>query len=130
MDERDLRELIRSVQAGVVRAQTRPGFTPTKRGGGGELQVLWGQGPTILTPPLAIGVKDGDGSRIFYEPLVSFDTEGNLVPILAAELPSLQNGMVARDGLSVTWRLKKDVAWHDGKPFTPHDVIFTREYAA
>ncbi|HSE95112.1 MAG TPA: peptide ABC transporter substrate-binding protein [Methylomirabilota bacterium] len=114
----------------VARAQTRPAFTPTRRGGGGELRTLWWQGPTILNPHLAIGVKDGDGSRIFYEPLVSFDPEGNLVPVLAAEVPTLQNGGVARDGLSVTWRLKRNVAWHDGKPFTADDLVFTWEYAA
>ena len=32
------------------------------------MKVLWWQGPTILTPHMSIGVKDGDGSRIFYEP--------------------------------------------------------------
>src|SRR5205814_9993002 len=46
----------------------------------------------------------------------------------AAELPSPQNGAVARDGTSVTWRLKRNVAWHDGKPFTADDVVFNWEY--
>jgi peptide/nickel transport system substrate-binding protein len=118
--------------AGVPRraaAQARP-FTPARRGGGGELKVLWWQGPTILNPHLSIGVKDGDGSRIFYEPLISFDPEGNYVPVLAAEVPTLQNGGIARDGLSVTWKLKRNVQWHDGKPFTADDLVFTWEYAA
>src|SRR5262245_4258460 len=105
-------------------------FTPTKRGGGGELKLLWWQAPTILNPHLAIGVKDGDGSRLFYEPLVSFDPDGNMVPVLVAEVPTVQNGGVARDGLSVTLKLKKGVQWHDGKPFTADDVVFTWEYAA
>jgi peptide/nickel transport system substrate-binding protein len=113
-----------------ARAQTKPAFTPARRGGGGELKVLWWQGPTILNPHLSIGVKDSDGSRIFYEPLVSFDPEGNLVPVLAAEVPSLQNGGVAKDGLSVTWKLKRNVQWHDGKPLTADDFVFTWEYAA
>jgi peptide/nickel transport system substrate-binding protein len=113
-----------------ARAQTKPAFTPARRGGGGELKVLWWQGRTILNPHLSIGVKDSDGSRIFYEPLVSFDPEGNLVPVLAAEVPSLQNGGVAKDGLSVTWKLKRNVQWHDGKPLTADDFVFTWEYAA
>ena len=119
--------------AGVAReaqAQTRPAFTPARRGGGGELKVLWWQGPTILNPHLSIGVKDGDGSRIFYEPLISFDPEGNYVPVLAAEVPTLQNGGIARDGLSVTWKLKRNVQWHDGKALTADDFVFTWEYAA
>jgi peptide/nickel transport system substrate-binding protein len=111
-------------------AQTKSAFTPTRRGGGGDVKTLWWQGPTIVNPHLSIGVKDGDGSRIFYEPLVSFDPEGNFVPVLAAEVPSLQNGGVARDGLSVTWKLKRNVQWHDGKSLTADDFVFTWEYAA
>src|SRR5262245_34208614 len=109
--------------AGVASAQTRSTFTPTKRGGGGELKVLWWQAATLLNPHFANGTKDQDGSRIFYEPLASFDPDGNLVPILAAEVPTQQNGGVAKDGLSVTWKLKKNVQWHDGKPFTADDVV-------
>jgi peptide/nickel transport system substrate-binding protein len=119
--------------AGVPRrasAQAKPAFTPARRGGGGELKVLWWQGPTILNPHLSIGVKDADGSRIFYEPLISFDPEGNYVPVLAAEVPTLQNGGIARDGLSVTWKLKRNVQWHDGKALTADDFVFTWEYAA
>src|SRR5947209_19869890 len=78
--------------------------------------MLWWQAPTILNPHLAIGVKDDDGSRLFYEPLVSFDPEGNLLPVLAAEVPTIQNGMIARDGRAVTVKLKKGVQWHDGSP--------------
>jgi peptide/nickel transport system substrate-binding protein len=116
---------------GIAEAQLRRApFTPSRRGGGGDLKMLWWQAPTILNPHLAIGVKDGDGSRLFYEPFVSFDPEGSIVPVLAAEVPTVQNGMVARDGLSVTVKLKKGVQWHDGKPFTADDVVFTWEYAA
>jgi peptide/nickel transport system substrate-binding protein len=114
---------------GVATAQTRPAFTPTRRGGGGQLRVLWWQAPTLLNPHFANGTKDQDGSRVFYEPLASFDPDGNLVPNLAAEIPSLQNGQVAKDGLSVTWRLKRGVTWHDGRPFTADDVVFNWEYA-
>jgi peptide/nickel transport system substrate-binding protein len=45
-------------------------------------------------------------------------------------VPTLQNGGVARDGLSVTWKLKRNVQWHDGKPLTADDFVFTWEYAA
>ena len=103
-------------------------FTPSRRGGGGELKTLWWQAPTILNPHLATGAKDADASRIFYEGLVSFDPDGNLVPNLTAEIPTVENGGVARDGLSVVVKLKKGVQWHDGKPFTSDDVVFTWEY--
>jgi peptide/nickel transport system substrate-binding protein len=117
--------------AGVAQAQAKgPAFTPTKRGGGGPLKVLWWQAPTLLNPHFAGGTKDQDGSRIFYEPLAGFDPEGNVIPVLAERTPSLANGDLAKDGMSVTWRLKKNVQWHDGKPFTADDVVFNWEYAA
>jgi peptide/nickel transport system substrate-binding protein len=116
--------------AGVAHAQTRPAYAPTRRGGGGQVRVLWWQSPTLLNPHFANGTKDQDGSRIFYEPLGAYDPDGNIVPVLAAETPSLQNGQVARDGTSVTWHLRKSVQWHDGKPFTADDVVFNWEYAA
>ena len=116
--------------AGVAQAQPKAAYKATKRGGGGQLKVLWWQGATLLNPHFAVGTKDQDGSRIFYEPLASWDPDGNLVPALAAEIPSQQNGGVSKDGKSVTWKLKKGVAWHDGKPFTADDCLFTWEYAA
>src|SRR5438874_12679752 len=117
--------------AGVAQAQTKPAaYKPSKRGGGGALRTLWWQGSTLLNPHFAVGTKDQDGSRIFYEPLAVWDPEGNLVPVLAAEIPSVQNGAVTKDGKSVTWKLKKNVQWHDGKPFTADDVVFNWEYAA
>src|SRR6266542_3512726 len=117
--------------AGVAQAQPKAGaFTPSKRGGGGPLKTLWWQAPTLLNPHFAVGTKDQDGSRIFYEPLASFDPEGNLFPVLAAEIPSSQNGGLARDGRSVTWKLKRGVTWHDGKPFTADDMVFNWEYAS
>ena len=114
--------------AGVAQAQTRWTFNPTKRGGGGLVKALWWQAPTLLNPHFANGTKDQDACRIFYEPLASYDPDGNVIPVLAAETPSLQNGGVAKDGMSVTWKLKKNVVWHDGKPFTADDVVFNWEY--
>jgi peptide/nickel transport system substrate-binding protein len=117
------------MNAGVANAQSPFKYTPTKRGGGGPLKVLWWQGPTLLNPHFATGSKDQDGSRIFYEPLASWDGEGNLVPVLATEIPSKENGGLSADGKTVTWKLKQGVTWHDGKPFTADDVVFNWEYA-
>jgi peptide/nickel transport system substrate-binding protein len=159
MDERELRSLIGQVKAGhlsrrafvrmmvgvgltaplaaqmlasagVAQAQPKQPYKPTKRGGGGPLKTLWWQGATLLNPHFATGTKDQDGSRIFYEPLASWDPDGNLATNLAAEIPTVQNGGIAKDGKSITWKLKKGVVWHDGKPFTADDCVFTWEYCA
>ena len=114
---------------GVAWAQSGFSYKPTKAGGGGPLKLLFWQAPTLLNPHFAVGTKDQQGSRIFYEPLATWDPEANLVPVLAAELPSLENGAVTKDGRSVTWRLKKDVKWHDGAPFTADDLVFNQAFA-
>jgi peptide/nickel transport system substrate-binding protein len=49
-----------------------------------------------LNPHFAGGTKDQDASRIFYEPLAGWDTEGNLIPALAAEIPSAKRRPVGR----------------------------------
>jgi peptide/nickel transport system substrate-binding protein len=114
---------------GVAHAQTAPKYKPTKAGGGGTLKLLWWQGPTLLNPHFAVGTKDQDGSRLFYEPLAAWDSKAELRAVLAAELPSRDNGGLAADGKSVTWKLKQGVKWHDGQPFTADDVVFNWAYA-
>lgn len=111
-------------------AQSNAAPAATGRGAGDTLRLIWWQAPTILNPHLATGGKDTDASRVTYEPLASFDAAGELVPFLAAEIPSLENGAVAADGKSVTWKLKADVKWSDGEPFTADDVKFTYDYIA
>ena len=118
--------------AGVAHAQPKAPAAPAgaRRGGGGPLTTLWWQAPTLLNPHFATGTKDQDASRIFYEPLAGFDPDGNIVPILASEVPSVSAGTLARDLTWVTWKLKRGVTWHDGKPFTADDVVFNWEFVA
>jgi peptide/nickel transport system substrate-binding protein len=92
------------------------------------LRLLYWQAPTILNPHLSTGFKDAEASRITLEPLATFDKTGKLIPFLAAEIPTVENGGVAKDGKSVTWKLKQGIKWSDGKPFTAADVAFTYKY--
>jgi peptide/nickel transport system substrate-binding protein len=115
--------------AGLAEPAPQAGYRPTKAGGGGALKLLFWQAATLLNPHFAVGAKDAEGSRIFYEPLAAWDPNGELVPVLAADIPDIENGGLAADGMSVTWKLKKGVQWHDGQPFTADDVVFNWEYA-
>src|SRR5215469_8571351 len=117
-------------RVGLAQSPAQADYKPTRAGGGGAPKTLFWQAPTLLNPHFAVGGKDQHGSRIFYEPLAAWDPDGNLVPVLAAEVPEIENGGVATDGMSVTWRLKRGVEWHDGRPFTADDVVFNWEYAA
>jgi peptide/nickel transport system substrate-binding protein len=157
MEERELRELINDVRtgrlsrrafvqqmvavgltapiagmilghSGLAAAATAFPYKPTKAGGGGALKLLYWQGATLLNPHFALGTKDQEASRIFYEPLAGWDNDGNLVPVLADGIPSQDDGL-SEDGLSVVWKLKRGVKWHDGAPFTADDVVFNWQYA-
>jgi len=104
-------------------------FTPTRRGGGGTLRILMWDAPTLLHPHFGRGLRDFTVQRIFYEPLAAPAPDGTFVPVLAAEMPDLKAGTLAKDGQWVIWRLKRNVQWHDGAPFTADDVIFNWEFA-
>jgi len=98
------------------------------RGSQGTLKLLYWQAPTIVNPHLANGTKDFHASRIVLEPLLTVDAQGNFAPVLAAAVPSRQNGGIAADGRSVTYKLKQGVKWADGRLFSSDDVVFTYQY--
>ena len=95
------------------------------RGSHGTLKLLFWQAPTSLNPHLSPGNKDFSASRVCLEPLISANAAGVFTPVLAAEVPTRQNGGLSADGRTVTYRLKRGVKWADGRPFTSADVVFT-----
>lgn len=71
-----------------------------------------------------------DIQSCIIEGLTTTDERMNVVPLLAAEVPTLENGgvrMLPGGGMEVTWRLRPGIRWHDGVPFTSADVRFTVE---
>jgi len=106
----------------------RASASMTGRGAGDTLRIISPGAPGILNPHLTMSVRDWESARITYEPLASADRNGILVPFLADEIPSRENGGVAADGKSVTWKIKKGVKWSDGEPFTAEDVLFTYQF--
>jgi peptide/nickel transport system substrate-binding protein len=123
-------QLVSAVPALAQRsAQAQGTFVPTKRGGGGELRMLMWDAPTLLHPHFGRGLRDFTAARLFYEPLAAPAADGTYLPLLAAEIPSIAGGTVAKDGRWVIWRLKRGVYWHDGAPFTADDVIFNWQFA-
>lgn len=117
-----------SPTGGATAANVKVLTSTGSRGDQGELKLLWWQAPTILNSHLAQGTKDYDASRPVLEGLADFDSDGNFIPLLAAEIPSLDNGGVSKDGKTVTWKLKQGVKWSDGQPFSSADVKFTYDY--
>ena len=57
--------------------------------------------------------------------LTTIDENGDFVPVLAEELPTVENGGMSEDYLTVTWKLKPDLKWSDGEPLTSDDIKVT-----
>ncbi len=98
------------------------------RGAGGTLRILYWQAPTTLNSHLGQGTKDNDASRLIIEPLAATGVDGKPVAVLAAEVPTVENGGVSKDLKTVTWKLKSGIKWSDGSDFTADDVVFTYNY--
>jgi peptide/nickel transport system substrate-binding protein len=89
------------------------------------LTIALAQEPKTLNPLLAANSYEGFIWRLMFEPLISADAHNLPIPMLAAQIPTLQNGGVSRDGLTITYHLRPHVRWTDGLPLTSEDVRFT-----
>ena len=87
--------------------------------------IAFSQEPTVMNPLMPhIEVDEGIHWNVF-DPLFRIAPDGNFVPALAAEVPSVANGGISSDGLHWRIKLREGVTWHDGTPFTADDVKFT-----
>lgn len=90
------------------------------------MRIATQRSPETLNPILSANTTEALINRLSFDPLLSVDSAGkHVVPILAAEVPTLANGGISRDGKTITYRLRSGVRWQDGAPFTSRDVKFT-----
>ena len=94
------------------------------------LTILYWQAPSLPGPYLSAGYKDRDAGAVTLEPLAKYSPDGDLVPALAAEIPTIENGGVSEDLMSITWRLREGLKWSDGSDVTAEDVVFTWRYCS
>ena len=93
----------------------------------GQVIVGFSQEPTVFNPHmLHLEVDEGIHFNLF-DPLFNVEPDGSFSPALAAEVPSVENGGISEDGLKWRVKLRDDVRWHDGTPFTAEDVKYTLE---
>ena len=116
------------VAAAVVTAATgpRPGLAQAPRPGG---QIVHGsvQEPDRIWGPVTGLTVSGEISQLVNASLIEINERLEYVPALATEVPTVDNGGISKDGLRYTFKLRKGVRWHDGKPFTSADVAFTHK---
>ncbi len=91
----------------------------------GTLRIAQREDPDNLNMLLGTETVDTDISMFWAGYLFNLDDRNQLLPELAEQIPSLANGGISRDGLTITYHLRRGVQWHDGAPFTADDVIFS-----
>ncbi len=94
-----------------------------------QTRIVYGlyQEPAILNPYLASQTVASEVRSLVVEGLLGLDPEGNSLPVLTTRVPTVDNGGVTADGLTLRYTLRDDILWSDGTPFTCDDVLFTYE---
>ncbi len=101
--------------AGAAHAWTQPGL----------LRIAGLSEPDSLNPLVGNQQIDNDLSMFWAGYLFNLDDHNEFVPELATEMPTLRNGDISRDGLTIVYHLRRGVLWQDGAAFTAGDVLFT-----
>ena len=97
---------------------------------GGTINYLLYEDPDSMNPYIGQTSIASQVTTVILEPLAETLPNGDWSPVLAAEIPTLENGGISEDLLTVTWKLREGVLWHDGEPFTSDDVKFSYEAAS
>ena len=116
------------VAAQGVAGPPAEGMDGRTRGEGGELKMIQWQAPSLLSPHVSTGDKDYLAACLILEPLMHYLPDGTLIPNLITEVPTVENGLLAEDLKSVTYKLLDGVTWADGEPLTADDVLFTWQW--
>jgi peptide/nickel transport system substrate-binding protein len=94
-----------------------------------SITIVIPEDPPSFNPIIVDSGYDALVMELVLLGLSDIDPNGKVFPELAAELPTVENGGVVVDDaagtMSVTWKMRQDVQWADGKPVTANDVIFT-----
>ena len=116
------------VAAQGVAGPPAEGMDGRTRGEGGELKIIQWQAPSMLSPHVSTGTKEYLAACLIMEPMMHYLPDGTLIPNLVTEVPTVENGLLAEDLKSVTYKLLDGVTWADGEPFTADDVQIGRAH--
>jgi len=92
---------------------------------GGQIIVGISQEPQNFNPLMPTIESQRGVHMAIFDDLWRIDGKGNFVPDLAVAIPTQTNGGISKDGTVFTVKLRSDAKWHDGRPFTARDVVFT-----
>jgi len=89
------------------------------------LRIGDNQDITTLNTHLGTAISLSNISQLTAAWLLKSDIHNNPVPELATVVPTQANGGISKDGLTITWHLRRGVRWSDGMPFDADDVVFS-----
>lgn len=92
---------------------------------GEPIVIAMYQEPESLNPYLSVQTVVNVLATAVFQSLLDIAPDGSFIPALATEVPSIANGGLSEDGLTITYKLREGVKWADGQPFTSADVKFT-----
>jgi peptide/nickel transport system substrate-binding protein len=103
-----------------------PAAQPTAGGASGDTLVIAQQRePASLNPALENGTSSTQWGDLLFQYMVKYDDRGQLVGDAAADVPSLQNGGISKDGMTITYHLRPGLKFADGVPLTAHDAAWS-----
>jgi peptide/nickel transport system substrate-binding protein len=94
---------------------------------GGQIPYGSAQEPTRINTLTSNLVVDFEVAQMVYSFLIKVSDRLEFVPDLAMHVPTIQNGGISADGQTITFKLRPNMTWHDGRPLTADDVKFTHE---
>lgn len=102
----------------------------TEAGAGtSTITIVIPEDPPNFNPVIADSGYDALVMHMVLLGMTAIDPEGKVYPVLAAELPTSENGGVVINPdsgiMDVTWKMRTDITWSDGAPVTADDVLFT-----
>jgi peptide/nickel transport system substrate-binding protein len=89
--------------------------------------IAWTQEPDTLNPFYTSMWYSAVLADIWLCDAWAYDENNEPFPQLVTEIPSMDNGGVTPDGLTITLNLRDDIFWSDGTPITSADFVFTYE---
>ena len=121
--------IVLGLALGACSAPAAPSAAPADSAAtdGGQAVLIIPEEPATLNQYLAVAAIVRQVADAVTGPLATVTSSGEFAPVLAAELPTVDNGGVSADFLTVTWTLRPDLMWSDGEPLTSEDIKFTWE---
>ncbi len=81
--------------------------------------------PDSLNPLLSASADLYEFSHLYMSYLVESNDRGELIPEIATQVPTRENGGISADQRTIVYHLRANVRWQDGAPLTARDVVFS-----